>query len=65
MQALLIEDPHYQEYAQDLQCWSELIEERRLYTFCREAYLFAKGKGSEEQRVSFAETFLEKRSSGC
>lgn len=60
MQSLLIEDPHYQEYAQDLQCWSELIEERRLYTFCREAYLFAKGKGSEEQRVSFAETFLEK-----
>lgn len=57
IKGLLAVHPNHREYVQDLQCWSDLIEERRFVSFCREAYCFWQGMGNKEQQTAFAEGF--------
>ena len=57
MKGFLATHPKHQEYVQDLQCWPELIEERRFVSFCREACCFWQGMGDKELQAAFAEGF--------
>ena len=57
IKGLLAVHPNHREYVQDLQCWPDLIEERRFVSFCREAYCFWHGRGNKEQQTAFAEGF--------
>lgn len=57
MKELLAAHPSHREYAQDLQCWSDLKEERRFFSFCQEACGLWQGTGDPEQQAAFAEGF--------
>ena len=57
MKGLLAAHPSHREYVQDLQCWPDLIEERRFFSFCREACCLWLGMGDREQRAAFGEGF--------
>ncbi|MDE6604369.1 MAG: hypothetical protein K2K90_19890 [Lachnospiraceae bacterium] len=57
IKGLLAAHPNHREYVQDLQCWPDLIEERRFVSFCREAYCFWQNTGDKEQQDAFAESF--------
>ena len=57
MKGLLAAHPSQREYVQDLQCWPDLIEERRFFSFCREACCLWQGTGNQEQQAAFGEGF--------
>ncbi len=59
MKELLAAHPGHREYAQDLQCWSDLKEERRFFSFCQEACCLWQGAGDQEQQAAFAEKFSD------
>lgn len=59
MKGLLAVHPSHREYVQDLQCWSDLKEERRFFSFCQEACCCWQGTGDQEQQAAFAENFSD------
>lgn len=59
MKELLAAHPNHQEYVQDLQCWSDLKEERRFFSFCQKACCPWQSAGDQGQQAAFEEGFPE------
>ncbi|MDE6219933.1 MAG: hypothetical protein K2G51_05800 [Lachnospiraceae bacterium] len=57
MEGLLAAHQCHREYVQDLQCWPDLKEEYRFFSFCREACCLWQDTGDQEQQDAFAEGF--------
>lgn len=57
---LLSTHPRHREYARDLRQWEDLQAGRRLVLFCQEAVHYSQGKGTSENRQTFAESFLNR-----
>jgi len=52
--------PRRQEYVQDMQNWTELLEDHNLVLFVQKAFRYSRGEGDSEERQVFAEIFPDR-----